>query len=165
MQGCVFHIRFNRTCNAYTHHETISHLDSVAADIVDNSDSNTLLALVAVTKALGEAAQKRLDDEDKREAVPEQSRMLLIPTMAFPFHPAYYVQEPTLSVPVVLTDYEQSRLNNIRANKEALKALNLFAGLENTVLLDVHEGRKKKGQLQREKNDPVRRASLRRPRS
>ena len=96
MQGCVFHIRFNRTCNAYTHHETISHLDSVAADIVDNSNSNTLLALVAVTKALGEAAQQRLHDEDKREAVPDQSRMLLIPTMAFPFHPAYYVQAPTL---------------------------------------------------------------------
>ena len=131
MQGYVFHIRFNRTCNAYTHHETISHLDSVAADIVDNSNSNTLLALVAVTKALGEAAQQRLHDEDKREAVPDQSRMLLIPTMAFPFHPAYYVQEPTLSVPVVLTDYEQRRLNNIRANKEALKALNLWAGPEN----------------------------------
>ena len=63
-------------------------------------------------------------------------------------------EEPTLSVPVELTDYEQSRLNNIRANQEALKALNLFAGLENNVLLDV-QGRKKKGQLQRKKIDPV----------
>ena len=48
-------------------------MDVVAADIVDNSDSNTLLTLVAVTKALGEAAQQRLDDEDKREAVPTRS--------------------------------------------------------------------------------------------
>ena len=80
------------------HHDTIRHLDSVAADIVDNSDSNTLLALVAVTKALGEAAQQRLDDEDKREEVPEQSRMLLILTMAFRFHPAYYMQPQAILV-------------------------------------------------------------------
>ena len=92
MQGRVFYIDFTRT-SAYSHYDTVRHLGSVAASLAENSDNNTLLALVAVTKALGEAAQQRLlDDEDKREAVPEQSRMLLIPTTEFRFHPAYYVQ-------------------------------------------------------------------------
>ena len=92
MQGRVFYIDFTRT-SAYSHYNTVRHLGSVAASLAENSDNNTLLALVAVTKALGEAAQQRLlDDEDKREAVPEQSRMLLIPTKEFRFHPAYYVQ-------------------------------------------------------------------------
>ena len=63
-------------------------------------------------------------------------------------------EEPTLSVPEELTDYEHSRRNKIRANQELLKSLNLCAGVENNVLLDV-QGRKKKGQLQRKKIDPV----------
>ena len=40
MQGCVFHIHFHRTCNAYFEQQSI--MDGVVADIVDNSDSNTL---------------------------------------------------------------------------------------------------------------------------
>ena len=64
MQGRVFHI--DGTCIPYFGQQSI--IDKVVVDIVDKSDSNTLLALVVVTKTLGEAAQQRFD-EDEREAV------------------------------------------------------------------------------------------------
>jgi hypothetical protein len=71
-------------------------IDEVVAETVDNSDSNTLLALVAVTKALGQAAQQRLD-EAEREAVQQSSkvsRISRIARMAFCFHP--YVQSQAI---------------------------------------------------------------------
>ena len=49
MQGRVFHI--DGTCIPYFGQQSI--IDKVVVDIVDKSDSNTLLALVVVTKALG----------------------------------------------------------------------------------------------------------------
>ena len=68
MQGRLFHI--DGTCIAYIGQQSI--IVKVVVNIVDKSDSNTLLALVVVTKALDEAAQQRLD-EDEREAVLQSS--------------------------------------------------------------------------------------------
>ena len=61
MQGTQFQI--DGTCIAYFGQQTI--IDEVVDLIVNTSDSNTLLALAAATKALGQAAQQRLDDEER----------------------------------------------------------------------------------------------------
>ncbi len=61
---------FDGTCIVFFGQQSI--VDAVVDDIVEKSDSNTLLALVAVSKALDEAAQQRLN-EDEHEAVLQSS--------------------------------------------------------------------------------------------
>ncbi len=85
MQGRLFHI--DGTCIANFGHQRL--IDDVVAGIVNNSDSSTLLALVAATKALCQAAQQRLD-EAEREAIQQSSkvsRISRIARMPFCFHP------------------------------------------------------------------------------
>ena len=81
----MFHI--DGTSIAYFGQQRL--IDDVVAGIVNNSDSNILLALVAATKTLGQAAQQRLD-EAERGAVQQSSkvsRILRNARMTFCFHP------------------------------------------------------------------------------